>query len=194
MPSEALKAGYYIQFVGSHVPGSMKDNFYQIRGVEGFHYETGDSDQAEFSSVASGSSSGYKNIEVLEPDRGPFHMFWITWGVKDGCEYQLKNPTGSDRLGTDEDKDVARINNVISPYYDPDPSFGFYSINNQYPSINASNITPAAVTPKVYFRGEKYDLERVTNTDIIERLQNFDTGAGKALKCKKITLGGIKGS
>jgi len=172
---EPLKEGYYVRLVGAAVPSEYIDKYYQVVAVEGFTYETGQADTAEFTSVASGSESGFKNITVLEPDDKPFHLYYVKWGVRDGCEYQIKIPTGTNRLGLDEDMDVARIDNEKSPWYDPNPEYAFFLIHDMYPAINAINNTPSSVTPKVWFEGEKYDLAEVTDPDVLEKLRRRPT-------------------
>lgn len=187
MPENELKEGMHIQLIGDKVPSELKDVFWKIKSKEGLEY-THEFDSA----VSSGGESGYQTIEKLEPDERPFHLFYVLFGFKDGCEYQVKIPTGTNRFGIDEDKDVARLSNMISPWNDPNPNFAFYLIHDMYPAINAINNTPRSITPKVYFRGEKYDLEKETNGDKLEKLKNYETRETPYIPSKKITLGGVE--
>lgn len=186
---DEIKKGFYVHIA---VEGLDKDH-YQIGDVEPFLYETGTSDTAEFSAtVASGAESGFKNIPVLEPDDSPPRLFWVEWGVKDGCRYQIKIPTGTDRLGLDEDKDVGFLTNEKSPYFDPDPRFGFWIVANFYPAINAKNYTPNTLTPKVWFQGKKYDIIKVTDQEVITKLKNYERGISPSIPFTRITIGGVR--
>jgi len=182
-----LKSGHYVRI-------SVFEGFHRLGKEEPFDYETGTSDTAEFSTVASGASSGYKNIAVLEPDDVPPHLFWALWGVKDGCKYKVKVPTGTDRLGVDEDKDVGFVTNEKSPYFDPNPDLGFWFVNNWYPAVEAMNPTPVTLTPKVWFRGRKWDIIPVTDPNVVEKLRNFDRGDLQRpyLVFTNITVGGVE--
>ena len=171
MPKD-LREGYYIQIQG---------NFFQIIAKEPFVYIT-DSSTAEFSAVATGSESGYQNIEKLEPDEG--RLYQAFFGVADGLTYFFKIPTGTDRWGVDEDKDIGFIDNIISPYFAPNPDFEVFLVENIYPSVNAKNSTGVTVTPKVYARGFKYDLREVSaeeETELSDGKRPFTI----------ITIGGI---
>lgn len=162
--------------------------FYTISRREAFDYETGDENSAYFSTVASGSTSGFKGIEILEPDNKPPHLFQVLWGVADTgkIKYYIKIPTGQNRIGVDEDKEIGFINADKSPHYDPNPMYQFYLINGWYPSIDCRNGSPVTITPKIWFRGMKYDIEELTNKTKLAALENG------AATFKKVILGGIK--
>ena len=185
---EDVKEGFYVRVLTPALEGT----FFRVGKSEPFTYETGTSDTAEFASVASGSESGFKNIVVLEPDDAPKHLFWVLWGVKDGCKYYIKIPTGTDRLGTDEDKDVGFVTNEKSPHYAPDPVYGFWLVSDYYPAVNANNVTPFSLTPKVWFSGVKWDLDEVKDADILTKLRNLQKGAAPSIPFTEITIGGIK--
>lgn len=152
MPKD-LREGYYIQIQG---------NFFQIIAKEPFSYITS-SVTAEFSAVATGSESGYQNIEKLEPAEG--RLYQCFFGVADGLAYHFKLPSGSDRWGVDEDKDIGYIDSIISPYFAPNPDFEVFLVENIYPSVNAKNTTGVTVTPKIYVSGFKYDLRKATTKE-----------------------------
>lgn len=185
---DPLKEDYYISIQLPEYGG----RFFRVVAKEPFTYETGTSTTAEFSSVAAGSESGYKNIDVLEPDERPRKLFYVKWGVADSCQYYLKVPTGTDRLGTDEDKDVGFITVEKSPYFDMNPAYAFWLVHDYYPAINAKNVTADTVTPKVWFEGMKYELEEVTDPDIIEKLRNYEKRVSPSIPFKKITIGGVR--
>ena len=161
------------------------DKFFKIGNIEPFEYRTGQEATAFFSAVASGSTSGFKNIIELEPDDNPRHLFWVVPGIEDCMQYSFKISTGTDRFGTDVTKNIGFITNIISPYHSPNEDFGFFLIEEFFPSIDANNVTAVALTPKVYFTGFKYDLVEVDPT-MLSKLQS-----GQAL-FKDITIGGIK--
>lgn len=187
-----LKEGYFFSFVGTNAPEAYKGKFYRVISVESFVYKTGDTTTAEFTaSVASGSESGFKLIEVLEPAKEKNHLFYVKWGIKDGMEYQIKIPTGTDRLGLDRDQDVAIIDNTKTPWCDMNPDFAFYLIHDLIPSFNAKNNTPAAGTPQIHFQGEKYHYEEITDPAILQKLRNYESGVTPYIPSKKVTLGGI---
>ncbi len=185
---EDIKEGFYVRVLTP----ALEKRFFRVGKAEPFTYETGTSDTAEFSSVSSGSESGFKNIDVLEPDELPMHLFWVMPGVKSGGKYYVKIPTGTDRLGTDEDKDVGFLRNEKSPYYAPDPMFGFWLVSDYYPAINFVNDAPFSATPKVWFSGMKWDLEEVKDDAVLQRLRNFLTGVTPSIPFTEITIGGIK--
>lgn len=185
---EDIREGFYVRVLTP----ALEFTFFRIGKSEPFTYETNTSDTDEFSSVASGSESGYKNIDVLEPDDSPIHLFWTLWGVKGGCKYYIKIPTGTDRIGVDEDKDVGFLTNEKSPYYAPDPMYGFWLVSDYYPAINANNVTLFTLTPKIWFSGTKWDLEEVKDGGILEKLRNFQKGITPGIPFTEITIGGIK--
>lgn len=186
MPEKELKEGLYLLFAGDYVPDAYQGRYYRVEGVEGFEYTYTFED-----AVASGSQSGFVNIEQLEPDDRPFHLLFVLWGIKDGLSYQLKLPTGTNRLGIDKDKDVARLDNRMNPYYAPEERYAFFLIHDQYPAINAINATPASVTPVIHFTGEKFDLLEVTDGQILDRLKDFEIRKTPYIPSQKISLGGV---
>lgn len=191
MPNCELKEGRYLRLVGGANPPDFTNKFWKVMAVEPVIYETGTSDTAEFVAVATTASSGFRNIDVIEPDDSPRHLYYFRWGVKDGCYYQIKIPTGSDRLGTDQDMDVARIDNTKSPYYAPNDDYGFFLMHDMYPAINAVNITPITLTPKVWFEGEKFAIDEVKDVTVIQKLNNSDVGVTPFIPYIRVTLGGL---
>jgi hypothetical protein len=162
--------------------------FYDIVRREPFDFTTGEESTAIFTTVASGSSSGFQPIDELEPDNKPLHLYQVLWGVADCGEikYYIKIPTGQNRFGIDEDKEIGFINAEKSPYFAPNPLYQFYLINEWYPSVNCVNNSPVTITPKVWFRGMKYDISPVVNATIRSALE-----AGKHAH-RRIYFGGVK--
>ncbi len=157
---QALLVDHFIKFVGDAVPQALKDKTFQISAREPVTYETGRSTTAEFTAVTSGSNSGFKNLEVLEPD--DWHLYGLDWGMKDNCRYYMKVPTGRDRLGLDEDMDVGFVKWEQSPWMAKDPRYGFWLVKEMYPAFDAYNDCPVSVTPKIYFEGFKYTFKSAT--------------------------------
>lgn len=181
---ERLKDGYYVR-----IPQLGKDigkEFWVITGSEPFNYKTGDSTSAEFSAVADGSESGYKNISVLEPNDTPRRIYQVVMGVKDGCQYYVKIPSGANRFGVDVDKDVGYLDNNTSYYLAKNEMYLFWLAHNYYPSINAVNDTGISKTPQVFFEGYKYDIEPVSDAATLSRLQS------NIQQSTMISIGGVK--
>jgi hypothetical protein len=178
-----LKPGHYVYIE------KPLDTFYKVLAKEVLDYETGKEDTAVFSSVASGASSGFKNIELLEPDSTPLHLLMvIPCFVDTQFEFYIKLPTGTNIFGVDKKKDIGFINAHKSPVYDPNPDFAFWIVKDYYPAIEAKNISAFAFTPKIIFTGMKYDIEKVEDSRIITQITE-----GK-IPCKRIKIGGIKTS
>ena len=192
MPVNELREGHYVKLVGSSAPEELKPKFWKIGAVEALDFTTGDQTATLFSAVATGASSGFINIDTLDPARDPRHLFYVVAGFKDGCRYQIKIPNGSDRMGVDDTRDIARLDNVKSPYNDPNTHYAFYLIKDMYPAIQAINATGVSLTPQVFFTGEKYDLDEISNPDLINKLKNFELGITPYVPFKAITLGGVK--
>lgn len=187
---EKVEIDYYIRFVGDHVPEGRVKKYYKILSKEPIQYETGRSDTAEFSAVASGANSGFKSIEILEPD--DHHLVGFDWGLKDACRYHVKIPTGRDRLGIDKDMDVGFVYNLMSSYLLPNPVYGFWLVEDMYPAFDAYNDSPVSVTPKIYFYGFKFAMKEVKDGTLIARLDSFKNGQG-GQPFTNLTLGGVKG-
>jgi len=192
MPVTELKEGFFLTFVGAAVPPEHENKFYRVAAVETLTYDTGDETTTVFSSVASGAESGYISIDPLEPKATPMHLFLVHPGIRDGGRYQMKIPDGSDRMGIDDQLDIARLDNLKSPWVAPGDDFAFYLLHNQVPAVNVENVTPEAFTPKMYFTGEKYQLDLVADLTLVKKLQNYAQGISPYVPCKLVTLGGIK--
>lgn len=177
-----LKVGHIV-----HLIINGKEQFHRIMRREPFDFETGEEDSAIFSTVASGSTSGFKNIEQIEPDTDPFHLFQVVMGFRDAgdVKYYVKMPAGQNRFGTDDDKEIGFLNADKSPSYDPNPDFTVYLINGWYPAIDCRNNSPVTITPKVYFKGMKYNTAVITDPTTIKNLQNG------AVPYREIIFGGV---
>ncbi len=176
-----LHGGQYV-----YIQGPL-NKFYQVMNPEPFNYRTGDSTTAEFSTVPSGSSSGFKNIVVMEPDNNPPRLFWQVWGVEDTeVQYKIAIPTGFARLGTDVDKQVGFIDAFRSSFTDPHPGYAFWTISNFFPAVNAINNSNLTRTPRVWFEGYKYDIHEIKDSPILDGLRN-----GR-IPFTRIALGGVQ--
>ena len=181
MADEYLKEGHLVWI------DDPLNKFYTIVRREPFDYVTGEEDTAIFATVAPGAESGFKNIETLDPDKTPLHLFQVRMGFRDtgDIKYYIKIPSGQNRFGVDEDKEIGFLNAEKSPYYDPNPDFQFYLIDGWYPTINCVNGSPCTIMPKVWFRGMKYDIELADEATIAA------IKAGK-IPHRKIFFGGVK--
>jgi hypothetical protein len=155
-----LKEGYSI-YIDEPYSG-----FYRIVRREPFDFVTGEESPAIFSTVASGSDSGYKNITTIEPDNDPLHLYQVLWGVRDigQIKYYLKIPTGQNRFGVDESKEIGYINADKSPFFEPNPTFQFWIIHDWFPAIKCVNNSAVYIVPKVWFRGMKYDIQKLPDS------------------------------
>lgn len=161
--------------------------FYKIVNREPLDFETGRETTTIFTAVASGGNSGDKSISVLEPDASPLHLFQLLWGVKDvDMRYYMKVPTGTSRLGTDDEKSVGFVNAIRSPHYAPNPQFMFWLISDYYPAFDVYNDSPVSLTPYIRFTGMKYDIEEVTDATILDALKKAK------LPCRRITIAGVE--
>ncbi len=180
---ELPKVGFIVQFTGDSV---YEGKFFRIMQREPFEYVTGaTTGTAEFSTVASGGNSGFKDITVLQSDKSHLRAVFVEMGFRDGMSYQVKLKSGTIRYGPDGDKNSARLNAIKTPFFDPDGTFAFWIFGQDwFPSIQANNITPWATTPIIYFKGYKYEMIQVTDTNVIAQLQ----ASGKF---SVLTLGGV---
>ena len=163
-------------------------SYYRIIRREPFNYVTGEEDTAKFSTVASGSESGFKAMSDLEPDNKPLHLYHVLWGVKDigDIKYYVKIPTGQNRFGIDTDKEIGYVDADKSFYAEPNPLYEFYLINEWYPSVNCKNNSAFTILPKVWFRGMKYDIDPIKDASTIRAL---DSGQ---MAHRRIYFGGVK--
>lgn len=151
--SETLLEGHFVK---------IGDEFFVVQSREAFNYITGNTTTAEFTtSVATGSESGFVNIDVLDPVKtGSAQLYQIWMGVKDGIRYFVKIPSGTNRFGVNEDQDVGFIDNEKSPYFAMNKLYEFWLVEHAFPSVNADNDTGKTIYPKVFFEGMKYELSR----------------------------------
>jgi hypothetical protein len=180
--SEYLKEGYIALI--PELKGISE--YWRITAREPFVYRTNEGQTSEFdATVASGSTSGWKNIVNLEPDDNPRRLYQVRVGVKNGMAYYFKIPTGTNRFGVDEDKDVGYLDNINAHYAAMNELFEFFIIKNFYPSINATNNSSVTQTPKVYFTGMKYDIEPVKDVNEIQKAKNEK-------KYRYVCIGGVR--
>lgn len=170
-----LKEGYTI-----YVDEPL-NKYYKVVRREPFSYITGNETPVIFSTVASGSETGFKNIDALEPDDDPMHIFQVLWGVADydPVKYYMKIPSGQNRFGLDNDKEIGFVDAAISPWFNPSALFQFWLKPDWIPAINCKNGSACVITPKIYFQGMKYDVAALTKDQ-----------AGTIYK--KVVFGGVK--
>ena len=170
-----LKEGYTVYIDEPY------NGLYRIVRREPFQFITGEESPAIFSTVAPGAESGFKNISTIEPDNDPLHLYQVLWDVKhtERIKYYIKIPTGQNRYGVDKDKEIGFVTAEESPYYDPNELYGFWLVHDWIPSVNMVNGSPVTQTPKIWFKGMKYDIEKIDKQS-----------AGAIVK--KVVFGGIK--
>lgn len=176
---QIIKHDWFVRFRKS---GKGKETFYQVKFREVSEFETGD--HSEFSAIATTLNSGTIHIEFLEPNDD--QLFFCVPAVKDGCEYLLKLPANIDRWGVPRDPDIGRLDNRKSPYFKPNPRFGFWLPPEQYPAFVAYNDTGETITPKLYFEITKYEIIEVPRGEILDDLE-----AGK-LAYTQLEIGGMQ--
>lgn len=172
-----LKTGYIILLLSAteKVDDAIKaGNFFKIiRDAEALKVNSTDLVLTDaFASVATAGESGFKDHEKLEPRESPPELYRVRWGVKDGCDYYIKLPSGTERLGVYEKKDVGKIAALDSDYLAPAEEYGFWMIHGDFPSFNAKNYTGYSITPCVYFEGEKYNIEKITDEVTLKLLKD----------------------
>lgn len=176
---EPLKENYLFTLVGAWAESKgVVGKFFRVLRRERLIYISNEGDKTEFSAVATGAESGWIDIEALDPATN--ELYQLRPGVKDGCKYHEKL-TGKERHGPNKDVDMAYFCNHDSLWTDPSEDFEFFLVKDMYPSYKADNDTGYSVTPKVYFKGWKYDYEEAT--EYKER---------KPAEFATITLGGLK--
>lgn len=171
-----LKTGYVILLLS---PTEKVDeainagSFYKIvRDAEAIKVNSTDlSLDDPFASVATAGESGFKDHEKLEPRESPMELYRVRWGVKDGCVYYLKLPSGTERLGVYQKKNVGKITALDSDYLAPAEEYGFWMVHGDFPSLNAKNDTGYSITPNVYFEGEKYNIEKIEDAELLNQLK-----------------------
>ena len=162
-----IKPGFYVMLTGDSV---VEGKVFYVKDKEGSDYETGrTTGTAEFSTVASGSSTSFKNIDRIEPDKG--QVAWYSWYVRDGAEYQMKLKAGTIRFGPQQEPNVGFIDNEKSGPTDPNEKYSFWLFNDWFPSVQANNKTPYTMTPKVYFEGFKFDVQEIKDSGEVERIK-----------------------
>lgn len=178
MSQDYFKNTFFTKF---RLTGTQKERYWQIEEREIFEFQTGDG--SEFSAVAAGSESSDVEIANLEPSEN--ELYYIIPGIKDGLDYYLRIPAGTDRMGVTKDTDSGFINNVKSPYFLPNAQYSFFMAIKTKFTMRAVNDTPAAVTPKVYFEGMKYKIVEVTDEETLKKLDKGE------IRHTPIQLGGF---
>lgn len=177
---EPLKENYLVTFVGTWAESkALIGKFYRILRKERLVYITGEGDKTEFTAVATGAESGWKDIEALHPPTNQLYQLRV--GARDACKYHARL-TGKERHGPALDIDMAYFTNQDSLWTNPSENYEFFLVHEMYPSYNAVNATGYTITPKLHFRGWKYDWEQATEYDEKRKPPEFST----------ISLGGLK--
>ncbi len=182
MSEEFLKRGFYVELIKTSGEPPI---VYEVQAVEPFKYRTGDGTTAEFSMYAPQTSTGYKNISNLEPSEIPPRLYQVRWGIATPGKYHIKVPTGTNRMGTDQEKEVGYLTMKENPWFAPDPDYEFWLLHDYYPSVEYSNVCAYTMTPGIIFYGMKYDIKKVTDSTILAGIKAHTTPA------KRIAIGGV---
>jgi hypothetical protein len=152
-----LKEGYFVWIDEPY------NGYYEIVRREPFDFQTGEESPVILSAVAPGSETGFKTIDTLEPDNDPLHLYQVIWGVQETSpvKYYVKIPAGQNRYGVDEDKEIGFVDAYNSPFYEPNSLFQFWLVHDWMPAFNCKNGSAVTITPKIFFRGMKYDIKKV---------------------------------
>ncbi len=169
--SEPLRPGDNVRVTGDSI-----DEFYTVTRVEPFNYRTGDASVAEFSSVSTGNTSGFKQVTILEPADPPRRLYQVFPGVRDGCSYYPQLPVGTNRWGVDLAKNLGFMDNLKTPHYAKNEDYEFWLVKSFWPAFNASNATGTSVTPQVFFEGFKYDIKKYTGASTPDRYRWVNLG------------------
>lgn len=176
-----IKSGFYVELTGTK---DLDGKMFLVKSKEGSDYETGrTTGSAEFSTVSTATKTGFKNIDRIEPDTN--QIAWYEWYIEDGAEYQMKLKAGSIRFGPQAEPNVGYIDNLKSGPTDPNLKYSFWLYKDWFPSIEANNLTPYTMTPKIFFEGFKFDVEEVVDTAKIAQVK----ASGKY---SVLVLGGVK--
>lgn len=163
MVQDYFKDDYYVKF---RLTGQDKYLYWKILEREPFRYDT--SYNNEFSSTAAGANTGDITFTYLEPADN--ELYYQIPAFKDGCEYELRIPVGNDRFGVAQYTKSGVLTNEDSPYFAPNPQWGFFTAIKTKFSVKATNVTPESLTPYVKFEGMKYRIEVVTDQKLIDDL------------------------
>ncbi len=98
----------------------------------------------------------------------------------------MKIPTGTSRLGTDDEKSVGFLDARRSPWYKPNPQFMFWLTSDMYPAFDVYNDGPVSLVPYIRFTGMKYDIVSVKQETLLAALKQAK------LPCRRITIGGVE--
>lgn len=190
--ADPLKAGYFVLIL--EAGANLEDEI--EKGLQFFHIVTEEpliSESADlalddaFASVATGSDSGWKDHDKIEPREEPPELYQVRCGFEDGCAYYVKLPSGTERFGVYEKRSIGKMNNVISPKMAKNEDYEFWLINGIFPSFKADNDTGYSITPNVFFEGFKYNIKKVADKVTVDRLKSG------SLPYRVIVLGGILG-
>lgn len=160
-----LREDYYVLLVD---PGSNNRWWIQILSVEAFHFRWPATGQTGFGTVAAQTTSTFSDVDQLEPNTN--RLFFVKVGVHGSARIRLKL-IGKDTWGVDEDTDVGWIDVNRSPWFAPNPAYGFWLITQWWPAFSAENTQRVGFQPELHFEGWKYDTRRVEEgSDEYQRL------------------------
>jgi len=171
-----LQTGYYIRIYNED---TKTYDYYWISHEENLvNYIFGQTavDGVSFGSVSPGEETGFIEIADMEPSEN--HLYQVLIGVRTRCQFSVEIPSGISLWGTDQRKrptasyrEIAIITQDDSPFISPSWKTELFLLKNFYPWMNAYNPTDITLKPEVRFVGKMFQIEKVTNPDLLERLR-----------------------
>ena len=171
------------------------DNFFIIGASEGLKYVTNSGNATEFAALATGATSATIAITAMEPSDSPAHLYQVWWGVQDGEQYKVQVPSGTSRLGPDQDRTSTYVTVNDTNRWAPDKDLTLmWLVRNFFPAFTVYNATPFNQTPRIWFYGWSYDLKPANlSPATMQALRAALAGQGVApIPFKRITIGGVK--
>jgi len=160
------------------------EGIYAVQLKETFNTDSPERTVA-FEAVVAAGSSGWTDLDDLDPREHPPELLQIHLGFEDGFNYYVKYPSGSNIHGVNRDKDVGFLNSERSPALMPNDNYEYWALHDWYPSVNAVNPTAYTDTPKVYASGYKYTIRPATPAEAAA------VKAGRRY-CRFVQLGGVQ--
>lgn len=192
---EKLQPGYVVYI-------DAADNFFVIGAAEGLKYITNSGNASEFAANPTATTTSATTIGAMEPNDSPAHLYQVWWGIQDGEQYKVQVPTGTSRLGPDQDRTSTYLTVHDTNRWAPDKLLTeMWLIRNYYPAYVVYNATPYTQTPRIWFYGWMYDIKLLQdkqlsvapNDTLLNNLRGALAGKNSSIiPFKRITIGGVK--
>ena len=131
--------------------------------------------------VAPGAENGPEEITNIEPAEDNKELYQGVFGVREGMKIYVDFPSNI-RLGgfptfpkpTSSNRDVGHIDNIQSPFDNPDMETEFFLRGNTSKSkisLSVFNSSGVAMQPKIQFFINKMVIKEVTNAEKIAKIR-----------------------